>query len=97
MRFRRQSVKGSPPHPLAATCGEYFQLGQVRLYQPDSVLQERLPEPAKLASYCKTLTWVGTEYFGGLGQNFGIWAEAARAAGRAFEIPDTLFEVVFAD
>jgi hypothetical protein len=24
-----------------------------------------------------------------------IWAEAARTAGRDFQIPDTLFEVVF--
>jgi hypothetical protein len=170
MRFRRKSVEGPPQHPPAATSGDYFQLGQVRLYQPDAILKERLPEPAKLASYCKTLTWVGTEYFGRLGQDFGsmgiliavgikpgqrirlwceqvdgdippdvwqvfvellegagqnvlpavsgpvacalecllgagpstgfplgpsIWAEAARTAGRDFQIPDTLFEVVF--
>jgi hypothetical protein len=172
MRFRRKSVEGPPQHPPAATSGDYFQLGLVRLYQPDAILKERLPEPAKLASYCKTLTWVGTEYFGRLGQDFGsmgiliavgikpgqrirlwceqvdgdippdvwqvfvellegagqnalltvsgpvacalecllgagpstgfplgpsIWAEAARTAGRDFQIPDTLFEVVFPD
>jgi hypothetical protein len=71
MRFRRKSVEGPPEHPSVAISGDYFQLGLVRLYQPDSILIERLPEPAQLASYCKTLTWVGTEYFGRLGQDFG--------------------------
>ena len=75
MRFRRKSVEGSPEHPPAATSGDYFQLGLVRLYQPDSILKERLPEPAQLASYCKTLTRVGTEYFGRLDERFqGQWS-----------------------
>ena len=72
MRFRRKSVKGPPQQPPATTSGEYFQLGKLRLYQPDSNLRERLPSGvAELAAYCKTLTWVGTEYFARLGQDFG--------------------------
>jgi hypothetical protein len=55
-----------------AASGEYFRLGLLRLYQPESTLRERLPGGAvDLAAYCKTLTWVGTEYFGRLGRDFG--------------------------
>ena len=72
MRFRRKSGQGPPQQPPVATSGEYFQLGALRLFQPDSTLQERLPSGVTdLAAYCKTLTWVGTEYFGRLGQDFG--------------------------
>jgi hypothetical protein len=72
MRFRRNSGQGPPQQPTAATPDEYFRLGALRLYQPDSTLQERFPGGvADLAAYCKTLTWVGTEYFDRLGQEFG--------------------------
>jgi hypothetical protein len=60
MHFRRKSA------------GEYFQLKAVRLYQPESVLQERLAGGVEeLAAYCNTLAWVGKEYFGRLGRDFG--------------------------
>lgn len=72
MRFRRKYAGGPPQQPPAVGSGEYFQLGALRLYQPESVLQERIPSgPAELAAYCKTLAWVGREYLGRLGQDFG--------------------------
>ncbi|MGZ0146128.1 hypothetical protein ACXJJ3_03580 [Kribbella sp. WER1] len=50
----------------------YFQLGSARLYQPDAVLEERLPSgTAELAAYIKTLTWTCTEYFSDYSGAFG--------------------------
>ena len=72
MRFRRKSVEGPSQQPPATISSQYFQLGALRLYQPESILQERLPSGvAELAAYCKALAWVGKEYFGQLGQDFG--------------------------
>jgi hypothetical protein len=56
----------------SGSTAEYFRLGGMRLYQPDDVLATRLPNGVgELAAYCKTLAWVGTEYFGRLGRDFG--------------------------
>jgi hypothetical protein len=72
MRFPRKSAGRPGQPPPAAASVEYFQLGLVRLYQPDPTLQERIPDgPAELAAYCKALAQVGTAYFGRLGQDFG--------------------------
>jgi hypothetical protein len=50
----------------------YFGLVSVRLYQTDSELAGRMPGgTSALAAYIKTLVWVGTEYFGRLGHDFG--------------------------
>lgn len=55
-----------------ASGSDYFRLAQVRLYQPDTVLSGRLPNgTGELAAYCKTLAWVGSEYFGRMRQDFG--------------------------
>lgn len=72
MPFRRNPAgarsQKTPPTPS----GEYFRLAALRLYQPESTIQERIPNGvAQLAAYCKTLAWVGTQYFGRLGQDFG--------------------------
>ena len=72
MRFRRKSVEGPSQQPPATISSQYFQLGALRLYQPESILQERLRSGvAELGAYCKALAWVGEEYFGQLGQDFG--------------------------
>ena len=60
------------PVPEAGGDGYGFRLGQVRLYQPEDQRVSRLPSgTAGIAAYCKTLLWVGTEYFGQLGRDFG--------------------------
>jgi len=60
----------SPETPLPAV--DYFRLGAVRLLQPEEVLASRLPDGvAEVAAYCNTLAWVGSEYFGRLGRDFG--------------------------
>ena len=72
MRFRRKSVEGPSQQPPATISSQYFQLGALRLYQPESILQERLLSGvAELAAYCKAFAWVGKEYFGQPGQDFG--------------------------
>lgn len=72
--FSRRKQAQTPPEDQSEPEAEptYFRLGGMRLYQPDGVLAERLPNGVgELAAYCKTLAWVGTEYFGRLGRDFG--------------------------
>jgi hypothetical protein len=74
MTFRRGQHQGPPKQPeqVPPAVPDYFGLNGMRLYQPDSILAVRLPHGVgELAAYCKTLTWVGTEYFGKLGRGFG--------------------------
>ena len=77
MFSRRKPQQSGPTLPRpheepSSPSSDYFRLAQVRLHQPDYVLTARLPAgTAELAAYCKTLAWVGSEYFGGLGRDFG--------------------------
>jgi hypothetical protein len=62
---------GSPGQGSEPTLS-YFRLGRIRLYQPDVVLEARLPGGVdELSGYCKTLVSVGTQYFGQLGTDYG--------------------------
>lgn len=74
MIFRRGQDHGPPKQleQVPPAVPHYFGLNGMRLYQPDSILAARLPHGVgELAAYCKTLSWVGTEYFGKLGRDFG--------------------------
>ena len=74
MNLGREPHRGAPNQPQqAAADGQgYFRLNAMRLYQPDHDLAARLPRGiGELAAYCKTLGWVGSEYFGKLGRDFG--------------------------
>ena len=47
-------------------------MGGVRLYLPDEEFGRRLGgNTAELSAYIKTLAWVGDQYFGRLGRDFG--------------------------
>lgn len=70
--FRKRTEPKSEISTSQQEAPSIFQLLRMRLYQPDSVLAERLPNGVpELAAYCKTLVWVGAEYFGRLGRDFG--------------------------
>ncbi|WP_166380668.1 hypothetical protein [Catellatospora methionotrophica] len=50
----------------------YFRMGGVRLYLPDEEFGRRLGAgTAEISAYIQTLAWVGGQYFGRLGRDFG--------------------------
>jgi hypothetical protein len=70
--FRRRT----PPNPMSAGTVEppepIFQLGSLRLYQPDDELRVRLPNGVgEVVAYTRTLTWTCNELLSRLGQDFG--------------------------
>ena len=70
-RKRREPPSGSAQGG-SESGGGYFRINRIRLYQPDPILESRLTHGvAELAAYMKALKWVGIEYFGGLGRDFG--------------------------
>jgi hypothetical protein len=61
-----------PLEPRVEPLGDYFRLVQAVLLQPDAELAARLVKGAEeLSAYLNTLVWVGSQYFGQLGRDFG--------------------------